>query len=363
MPKAMPGGSGLKRILLGGAGGAPTNNVIKSLRAGGSKDHLVGMSASTTDLFLADVEERYPVPHATSKDYFPRLKQIIEKTKVEFLHVQNDFEVRAVSRLRSEIGALGVKLYLPDTQTVENCVDKFKSYDIWKDKGVAVPETVLIKDKEGLQKALDRFGGKMWIRATEGGGGTGSLPVQSAGQFEFARLWIDRLQGWGSFTAAEMLSPDSITFLSLWHQGELVVGQTRRRLMWNFGNRTLSGVTGVTGVGVTHSDEAVSRLALDAVKAIDGKPHGIFSVDMTYDFSGKARVTEMNIARFFTTVHFFTKGGLNVPQIYRDIALENRFPALEKKINPLPDGLVWIRGMDVEPVLTSLTELEALGKC
>ena len=30
------------------------------------------------------------------------------------------------------------------------------------------------------------------------------------------------------------------------------------------------------------------------------------------------------------------------------------------KINPLPDGLVWIRGMDVTPVLTTSEELAKL---
>jgi hypothetical protein len=116
-------------------------------------------------------------------------------------------------------------------------------------------------------------------------------------------------------------------------------------------------------VASTYSDEKVTRTALDAVRALDEKPHGIFSVDMTYDGQGKAYVTEVNIGRFFTTVYFFTQAGLNLPQIYRDIALSNRFPLLEKKINPLPDGLVWIRGMDREPVLTTMAEWEALEKC
>ena len=33
---------------------------------------------------------------------------------------------------------------------------------------------------------------------------------------------------------------------------------------------------------------------------------------------------------------------------------------LDKKINPLAEGLLWIRGMDVEPVLTTREELTEL---
>ena len=45
-----------------------------------------------------------------------------------------------------------------------------------------------------------------------------------------------------------------------------------------------------------------------------------------------------------------------------DNALDNNFPLFEKKINPLPDGLIWIRGMDREPVLTTVEELEKLER-
>ena len=183
-----------------------------------------------------------------------------------------------------------------------------------------------------------------------GGGGKGALPTND---FEFAKRWIDRFKGWGDFIAAEMLTPDTVTWLSIWFEGELVVAQTRIRKGWTHGNRTLSGVTGVTKVGQTFSDETVNTVALDAIKSIDGRPHGIFGVDMAYDATGFPNPTEINISRFFTTVLFFTEAGLNMPEIFKDIVLYNEFPFFEKKINPLPDGLLWLRGMDTKPLLTT----------
>jgi carbamoyl-phosphate synthase large subunit len=349
------------RILLGGAGGAPTNNVIRSLRRSGRGDHLIGMCSVPTDLILADVDQRHVVPYATSERYPEALAGLIRQCRPDLLYVSHDFEVRAVSRLRAMIQELGVALYLPAAETVENCVDKGKSYRIWKEKGVAVPETVLIGSPGELSAAFDHFGGRLWLRATEGGGGKGALPIERQADFEFARHWIERFRGWGKFTAAERLTATSVTWLSIWHRGELVVAQTRLRRSWNFGDRTLSGVTGVTGVAETLSSEPVTHLAMAAIAAIDPQPHGIFSVDLTYDTDGRPRVTEINIGRFFTTVDFFSQAGVNFPLIYRDIALEGTFPRLEQKVNPLPDGLVWVRGMDVEPVLIRAAELEALS--
>ena len=61
----------------------------------------------------------------------------------------------------------------------------------------------------------------------------------------------------------------------------------------------------------------------------------------------------------FTTVYFFTAAGLNLPRIFVDIGLYGKFPSLNKKINPLPDGLMWIRGMDQRPKLLRSDEFNA----
>ena len=187
-----------------------------------------------------------------------------------------------------------------------------------------------------------------------GGGGKGALPTND---FTFAKGWLDRFNGWGDFVAAEMLSPETVTWLSIWHEGELVVAQTRIRKGWTHGNRTVSGVTGVTKVGQTFSNQEVDRIAIETIKAVSDRPHGIFGVDMTYDENGIPNPTEINISRFFTTVLFFTEAGLNMPAIFKDIALYNEFPKMEKKINPLEDGLLWLRGMDTKPMLMKPDEL------
>lgn len=346
----------MKSIYLGGAGGAPTNNVIWSLRCSGD-ERLIGTSSVPTDLLLADVDERYCVPYATSPDFRTHVAELVKRTRPDFMHFQNDFEIRAISRMRDDLVAIGAKLFMPRNEVIENCVDKHASYAIWRAEGVRTPETILLNGEADLRTAFDRFGGTIWLRAIEGGGGKGALPTSD---FEFAKLWVERFNGWGMFTAAQLLSADTVTWLSIWHEGELVVAQTRRRRNWSFGDRTLSGVTGVTGVGETWSNEEVTSLSMDAIRAIDDRPHGIYGVDMTYDGEGRPNVTEINISRFFTTVYFFTEAGLNMPRIAVDIGLYGKFPSLECKINPLPDGLLWIRGMDRRPVLSSDKEVEAL---
>jgi carbamoyl-phosphate synthase large subunit len=340
---------------LGGAGGAPTNNVIWSLRESGT-EFLIGASSQPADLYLADVDERYWVPAAKALDNEEKLTELVAQVRPDLMHFQHDFEIRAVSRFRDRLLEAGIRLYMPSDEVIENCVDKAASYQIWRAEGIRVPQTFMINSEDDLKKAFDSLGGRVWLRATEGGGGRGALPTDS---YDFARLWIQRFNGWGAFTAAQLLTAQTVTWLSIWFEGDLVVAQTRRRKGWGFGDRTLSGVTGVTAVGETWSDEAVTRIAMDSICAIDRKPHGIYGVDMTYDDAEIPNPTEINISRFFTTVYFFTAAGLNMPRIFVDIALYRKFPSLDKKINPLPDGLMWIRGMDQRPKLLRSEEFRA----
>ena len=343
----------MKKIMIAGIGGTPSENVVRSLREAEIKEELVGIGSEPYDMMLSSVKRKYQVPYATQKGYKKRLFDILRLEKPDFIHFQNDIEIQCVSAFRDEISSLGTKVFMPSDEVIRNCVNKGKSYKIWKKCGVKVPKTMIINNEQDLKKAFDKLGndeGKIWIRYVVGGGGKGALPTNN---FDFAKHWIEKFDGWGKFTAAELLTEKTVTWLSIWYEGDLVVAQSRKRASWNFGNRTLSGVTGITKVGETCSDKIVDRTALDAILAVDECPHGIYGVDMTYDTKGIPNVTEINISRFFTTVYFFTKAGLNMPEIYKNIALYNDVPNFDKKINPLPDGLLWIRGMDYAPILTS----------
>jgi len=342
------------KILIAGAGGAPSEGVINSLLLSKKNEEIIGMGSEPTDLLLSSAKKKYFIPYANTPEYKDCLLQILETEKPDLIHFQNDLEIFHASLLRDEIHAAGVKTFMPSHEVIDTCVHKYKTYLKLKTAGIKVPENIMIHNEADLKNAFETLGdknGNIWLRASSiGGGGKGALPTNN---FTFAKGWIDRYKGWGDFVAAEMLTPDTVTWLSIWHEGNLVVAQTRIRKGWTHGNRTVSGVTGVTKVGQTFSDAKVDQIAIDTVKAVTDKPHGIFGVDMAYDFNGIPNPTEINISRFFTTVLFFTEAGLNMPEIFKDLALYNTYPNLEKIINPLPDGLLWLRGMDAKPLLVN----------
>ena len=349
----------MKKILIAGAGGAPSEGVINSLLKSDKQEIIIGMGSEPTDLVMSNAQRKLYIPYANAPEYKGALLKLLNAEKPDLIHFQNDLEIYHASLIREEIMNTGTKMFMPDHDVIDTCVHKYKTYLKCKAAGIKVPTNIMINNENDLKEAFSALGdakGNIWLRASSiGGGGKGALPTNN---FAFAKGWIERYNGWGDFVAAEMLTADTVTWLSIWHEGELVVAQTRIRKGWTHGNRTVSGVTGVTKVGQTFSNAEVDRISIETIKAVSEKPHGIFGVDMAYDKDGVPNPTEINISRFFTTVLFFTEAGINLPVIFKDIALYNEFPKLEKRINPLPDGLLWLRGMDTKPMLFGKDEIE-----
>ena len=340
-----------KRVLVTGAAGAPALGYVRSLRMAPEPFYFAGVDCNKYQIIAAETDERYLVPRTSDPDYIPVLRDLIAETRAEFLFAQPDVEVAVLSRRRDE---LPVRTFLPSAETVALCQDKYRSFDRWQTAGLPVPETRLLKTEADLSAALSDFG-DAWLRAAEGAAGRGSLHTSD---FELALTWIDSHEGWGNFTAARYLSPRSVTWQSIWHNGELVVAQGRERLQWEFADRAPSGVTGITGAGITIRDEEVDEAAHRAILAIDPHPHGIFAVDMTRDAAGIPNPTEINIGRFFTTTLFFAAAGLNMPYIFTKLAFGEEPPLPDQRINPLEPGLLWLRGMDREPVLARLCQAD-----
>jgi carbamoyl-phosphate synthase large subunit len=345
-----------KRILVTGAGGSPSVNFTRSLRASSEEYYIVGTDADKYYLQRAEVDARYLAPFASDPKYVDYLNYIIEKEDIEFVHAQNDVEVGFLSENREKINA---KTFFPAKETVKILQDKFESFKVWENAGIKVPKTTLIQRDTDLQDLLDSFGGSMWIRAISGAGGRGSLPVHDV---QTAKNWLDfhkKNGSWdGNFTASELLEPETVTWMSIWKDGKLIVAQGRKRLYWELAKISPSGVTGATGTGLTYSDPELDAIAEKAVRSIDKKPSGLFGVDMAYDKNGTPNPTEINIGRFFTTHEFFTRAGLNMPDIFVKLAYGEDISGIEKIRNPLPNDLVWVRGMDFEPVLSDMATVK-----
>ena len=163
-----------KKILIAGAGGAPSEGVIRSLQASKISVEVIGMGSEPTDLVLSAAERKYLVPYANLPDYKRVLLSVLSKERPDLIHFQNDLEIFHASLLRDEIHALGVKTFMPSHDEIDTCVHKYKTYLKLRMAGVTVPENILISNQNDLKLAFKKLGdaeGKIWLRTSSIGAG------------------------------------------------------------------------------------------------------------------------------------------------------------------------------------------------
>lgn len=342
-----------KNILVLGIGGSAAANFVRALRMSNEEFYIVGTDSNKYYLQRSEADKSYLIPSCRAENYVSALKDVVDRERIDFIHTQNDSEIAIISENREEF--LG-KLFLPKKETIRICQDKYRSYLCWKNN-VPQPEKFLVRDELELRDAWENLSGDFkWIREISGAGGRGSLKTSDCRE---AIAWINKHDGWGRFEVSEYLSDRSITWSSIWKNGELIVAQGRKRLYWELSANTPSGVTGSTGGAVTTADETLDEIAEASILAIDKKPNGIFSVDLTYDKNNIPNATEINVARFFTTILFFAEAGLNMPLIYVKLFF-NAEAMIENKYNPIKDNYAWIRGIDFLPKLLTPDQYEKL---
>lgn len=349
------------KILITGAGSAQTNGVVNCLLDDAEDCEIIGVGSDPYDLMFCRSHKKYLIPHSTKPEYKEAFLKVLDVEKPDIVHFQHDVEMAIALKFADEIKTRGCKLFVPDYETIDTCVYKYKSWEKFKAAGIKVPENIVINDKKDLDMAWPKLTDSsqpVWFRPMIiGNAGKGAFFTSDIKEAEEN---LNNVSGWGNYMAAEYLPGENMTWLSIWNRGELIVAQGRKRGGWAYSSMSLSGVTGITKIGTTFSSDELDEISIRCCKAVatGGRPHGIFGVDLKCDRYGVPNPTEINISRFFATVEFFEKAGLNMPAIFKDLALYGKKPDLEKKINPLRDGLLWLRTLDDRPILTTKEEME-----
>jgi glutathione synthase/RimK-type ligase-like ATP-grasp enzyme len=345
-------------VLLTGAGGSASANVLDALRLSSRGYRVIGADASPAKLHLSQADRRAVIPPPSDAGYASALNSLIAEHDVDVVHPQPDPEVRAVGALRDSLDAA---TYLPAQDALELVADKSAFTTALARAGVSVPESHSVDsldDAAGKVRDMLARHERVWVRARVGAGARASLPVRSAQQaLAWMAWWIDEKgMSAADFMASEMLPGPEYAYQSVWQDGELVAGQARERVEYLYGHLTPSGQTSTPSVARTVHAPQVDELARSAVRAVDARPQGVYCVDIKENATGCPCVTEINAGRFFTTSNFFAHAGLNMPEMLIQCALGER--PERRGSSPLAPDLYWIRMVDMGYVLVPGDELD-----
>jgi hypothetical protein len=350
-------------VLLTGAGGSASANVLDALRMATRSYRVVGADVSPIKLHLSEADERYLLPRADDERYVEALAATIMKVSADVVHVQPDPEVLVVGAARADLPAA---TFLPAQDALIVAADKVRFAAQMKAGGVAVPRSSDFRvrnDVEPTVRELLAEFDRVWIRARVGAGARASLPVSTPKQaLHWIDWWCDEKEMQPSdFMCAEMLPGREFAYQSIWQDSRLVAGQARERVEYLYGFLTPSGQTSTPAVARTVREANVDELAIRAIRALDPKPHGVYCVDIKTGQDGQPKVTEINAGRFFTTSNFFAAAGLNMPDLAVRAATGEKLDVVGS--SPLEPDLYWLRMVDMGYRLVPGDQLHQWSAC
>jgi hypothetical protein len=338
-------------VLLLGAGGNAGRNYAKALAMIPNAYRVIACDLDAYNLAACDAAAKYLLPRLPSSERRDQLNRIIDRERVDYVHAQPDGEVQFLVEFAAQLNA---PTFPHTLESLQRFADKLQCQAHWKSAlglGFECASLAELRREPERFAALQARSGKVWVRAIAGAGSRAALPVTSLEQAQhWAQYWITtRGMREQDFMLAEYLSGHEYAVQTFWTDGQLEHAQARQRLVYFFGNIMPSGQSSTPAVAVTVSDRDVYETAYAAVCGIDPHPHGIYCVDLKRNADGQVIPMEVNYGRFFTTCDFFARLGVNTPHAVIQHAL---FGAREPRVESVPAGWYWIRGLDREPLLT-----------
>lgn len=311
------------RVVVLGAGSGFGNSVIRSLRAG--TPHLVAVGAHHDRFVLqkSTAERNYLIRSVDDPGFTASLGAVVRESKADLVIPTSDAQVAVLSRQRRRLqGAV----FLPHPRVIARCQDKYALTRFLRAREVPVPRTYPVRDLAGVAATFARLspGTPVWCRVRSGSGSLGAIPVRTAAQ---ARNWIrywSEMRGVPprAFTLSEYLPGRDYACQSVWCDGRLVLTKTCERLSYFGGGSQPSGVSSIAALAKTVVAPRVVDVCTAAVRALDPRVSGAFSIDLKEDARGEPCITEINAGRFITMLNLFDLAGQhNMTSVYVGVAL------------------------------------------
>lgn len=297
------------RVLVLSAGTGATNNLMRGLRAGDADLAIVGVHADRFTLRKSVADRNYLVPAPDDDGFLPALQTVVAKEDIDLCIPGGDDDVRLLSGLRA---ALAGRVLLPPAAVIETCQDKYRTSVRLREHGVPAPLTFEVPHLDALDEIFAKLPGpRRWCRIRTGSGSRGAIPVIRPAQ---ARAWIEY---WGEmrgvpvtdFTVSEYLPGRDFASQSVWRDGTLLLTKVCERLSYFGGGAQPSGMSSTPGLARSVVEPEVIAVCAAAIRAVDERPAGVYTLDLKADAAGRPCVTEINAGRFAMITPFFDSIG------------------------------------------------------
>jgi carbamoyl-phosphate synthase large subunit len=358
----------MENILVSGVGGPTPRSFVRAVKGAENNKALpyrfIGMDCNSLAYGLYDdslFDAGYLVPRADEEDYWPAVNNIVEKENITAAVIMPEQEVLewALSRTRLE---KDIKTHLPEYALARILVNKYSLHKYLQDIPVT-PRFSIVNCSSYDYKTLSKeLGEGFWIRSTKGSSGLGSLKITSE---SVLHQWISINQEVEKFIATEYLPGRNMACKMLYFDGRLKRTACAERINYIMAKVAPSGITGNTSFGRLINEPDLIRISEKALESIasriEATLNGIFTVDFKEDSRGNPKITEINI-RHVAFTSSIAAGGANLPLDTLKAMFSSNSSAMKRIDYTYDEPLIFLRDVDVEPVLMKESQLLQKGK-
>ena len=151
----------------------------------GSAGWVIGTDMSLSAPALHACHVAVKVPGVFANNYLSSLIEVIRNKKINMMFSLNDLEVGLLSENRMQIEQeTGVTLYVPPTETLNICADKWQTYRFARDIGINTPATFLHPEDAEAAVAAGEVSFPLIVKPRWGSASIGLFIVHSSEELE-----------------------------------------------------------------------------------------------------------------------------------------------------------------------------------
>lgn len=184
-----------RRVLITAIGGNVGQGVLKALRAGRARYHIVGIDMEPLSAGFSLVDSYYQTPRTGDAAFRAVFERIVRDEKIEAVYVCSPGELEFFASHKEELEReLRITVMVNPLSVVRTGSDKLKTAEFLRDNGFCFPETVLAADEDSVERLIAKHG----------------LPVIAKPRAGFSSRNVFLLDSREKIRAAAILVPDLI---------------------------------------------------------------------------------------------------------------------------------------------------------
>ena len=341
--------------MITGIGGPTPRSIARTIRNFKPGCRLIGIDVNPKALgfFMPNLlDAAYQAPRVDAPDYWPFIRDLLQKEKIDMAFVQPEVEVVGWGKYFEENGRFPCPVLIPPRSLAVSLMDKAIMAEVLE--GTAfIPKTIKVtQENPSYVEVEHKIGFPCWIRATQGSGGLGSLKITDLDNY---KAWLFINNNIKEFTVSEFLTGRHLATQMLYYNGEYIKGASLECAEYVMANIAPSKVTGNTSFGRFINEDHILEFCQSCIEFISEElqlqPHGVLSFDLKEDSEGNLKVTEVNI-RHMAYTGVMAQVGFDL--IFDTISILSEGDASHIQKAPFfkyEKPYVFLRDVDTDPII------------